>query len=342
MKRVPVSVLFIMAVWASSIGMSGVSADNAPSTCAFVAETGHNIHGIFLSFYSNHNGPENFGPPITEAFLENGLVVQYFQRARFEFRPDFPEPYRVQLGLLGLQYGITDPPVQSSVIPRPDDPNYAYFPATGLWVPYAVKRFFDAHGGWELFGYPISNIRYEGKYFTQYFQRARLEWYPLENRVVASPVGQVSLDKNYPADIKWRIKAAPDWCPIMNTGTNFGDSLMPVATRTIAVIPTSVPMGTAINVQVRVRYRQTGSSGPQYVDVAVVDQNSRPIPGLALVATVHFATGDRVFPLLATDAMGHAAFSFEIGSQPQNTTTVIDVTATSGAISAVGRDSFSR
>lgn len=341
MKRLEVSVLFVLALLASSIGMRGVSADIAPSTCAFVVETGHNIHGVFLSFYNSHNGPENFGSPVTEAFLENGLVVQYFQRARFEFRPDFPEPYRVQLGLLGLQYGITDPPVQSSVIPRPDDPNYAYFPATGLWVPYAMKRFFDAHGGWELFGYPISNIRYETKYFTQYFQRARLEWSPLENRVVSSPVGQVFLDKNYPADFKWRTKSAPDWCPSMNTGVNSGD-LMPPTTRTIAVIPTSVPMGTAINVLVRVRYRQTGSSGPQYVDVAVADQNSKPIPGLALIAVVHFANGDRVFPLLATDVTGHAAFSFEIGSQPQNTTTVIDVTATSGAISAVGRDSFSR
>ncbi len=342
MKRLPVSLVFVLALLASSVDLNRVSADNAPSTCAYVVETGHNIHGVFLSYYNIHNGPENFGPPITEAFLENGLVVQYFQRARFEFRPDFPEPYRVQLGLLGLQYGITDPPVQSSVIPRADDPNYAYFPATGLWVPYAVKKFFDAHGGWELFGYPVSNIRYETKYFTQYFQRARLEWYPLENRVVASPVGQVTLDKNYAADFKWRTKAAPDWCPNMNTGTSSGDGSMPAATRTIAVIPTSVPMGTSMNVQVRVRYRQTGQSGPQYVDVNVVDQNSRPIPGLALVATVHFASGDRVFPLLATDSAGHAAFSFEIGNQPQNSTTVIEVTATSGALSAVGRDSFSR
>ncbi len=101
-------------------------------------------------------------------------------------------------------------------------------------------------------------------------------------------------------------------------------------------------MGTNLNLQVRVRYRQTGPGGPQYVDVTAVDQNTKPIPGLALIATVHFASGDRVFPLLATDAAGHAAFSFEIGNQPQNSTTVVEVTATSGALTAVGRDSFSR
>ncbi len=324
-----------------AMNAASVSADT-PRSCVFVAETGHNIHGVFSTYYLVHNGYENFGAPITEAFMENGLVVQYFQRARFEFRPEYPEPYRVQLGLLGLLYGITDPPVQSLVIPRADNPNYAYFPATGLWVPLTLKKYFDAHGGWELLGYPISNIRYEGKYFTQYFQRARLEWYFPENRVIASAVGQMALDKNYAADFKWRQRTASDSCTTSLPATlNVAGSAVPTPARLSVALPTPVPAGAMINVDVRVQFRQA-PRGTQYVDIAVYDQGSHPLSGAALVATVRSANGDRVFPLLATDAAGRASFGFDVGDLPVNTPIWVYVAAQSGAVTSTGRDSFTR
>ncbi|MBI4789554.1 MAG: hypothetical protein HY782_21195 [Chloroflexi bacterium] len=328
------TVALVAALVGVALTVGSTFAQNPSVTCVYVPEAGHNIQGPFWTFYNAHNGAENFGPPLTEAFLEKGLVVQYFQRARFEFHPEYPEPYRVQLALLGMQYGITDPPIRSSVIPRPDDQNYAYFPATGLLVPTVLKKYFDAHGGWELFGYPVSNIRYEGKYFTQYFQRARLEWYVLESRVVASPVGQITLEKTYPSNFRWLARAVNDWC-------SDPGSAPPVPTTpgpSIAQGPVNVP----ITVQVRVRFRQTGASGPQYVDVTAFDQNSKPVPGVGLIATVRFANGDRVFPLLATDSAGKATFSFEIGNQSLISPTVVEVKAFSGASTAVGQDYFTR
>ncbi len=330
------SFLLVLATFAAPVGA------DAPSACVYVSETSHNIHGAFSAYYSAYNGYDNFGPPLTEAFMENGRVVQYFLRARFEFWPDYPQPYRVQLGRLGELYGITDPPVRSIVIPRPDDPNYAYFPATGLFVPSTLKKYFDSHGGWELMGYPISNIRYEGKYFTQYFQRARLEWYFPDNRVAASPVGQMALDKIYPPNFKWRQQAANDACLAMKPAPSSpGGGALPTATRVIYGLPTSVPAGTAIKVEVHAQFRQA-PRGAQYVAVSAYDQTQHALPGVALIATVRSANGDRVFALLPTDGTGRASLSFDVGELPVNTAIWIYVTAYSGSTTATGSDSFTR
>ncbi|HYI16574.1 MAG TPA: hypothetical protein VEX37_14350, partial [Thermomicrobiales bacterium] len=46
---------------------------------------------------------ELFGFPISEEFVDpdTGLTTQYFERARFEFHADNPEPFDVLLGRLG-------------------------------------------------------------------------------------------------------------------------------------------------------------------------------------------------------------------------------------------------
>ncbi len=63
--------------------------------------TQHIVRGSFLRFYDTRGGLDIFGYPISEAFLENGRIVQYFQRARFEHDPHLPENQQVTLGLLG-------------------------------------------------------------------------------------------------------------------------------------------------------------------------------------------------------------------------------------------------
>ncbi|MBX6341852.1 MAG: hypothetical protein IRY97_05290, partial [Thermomicrobiaceae bacterium] len=46
-----------------------------------------------------------FGYPISEEFRDpqTGLTVQYFERARFEYHPANPDPYKVLLGRLGAE-----------------------------------------------------------------------------------------------------------------------------------------------------------------------------------------------------------------------------------------------
>jgi dipeptidyl aminopeptidase/acylaminoacyl peptidase len=72
----------------------------------FFAETGHNLTGRFLTYWEAHGGLPQFGFPLTETItetLEDGTAyeVQYFERARFEYHPDNPEPYRILLGQFG-------------------------------------------------------------------------------------------------------------------------------------------------------------------------------------------------------------------------------------------------
>ena len=56
-------------------------------------ETGHTVEGEFLAFYQQVSNPLLlYGYPITERMTsKDGLVVQYFQRARFEWHPEVPE-----------------------------------------------------------------------------------------------------------------------------------------------------------------------------------------------------------------------------------------------------------
>src|SRR3972149_5503975 len=64
-------------------------------------ESGHTVRGRFLTFYDKYGGLAIFGYPITDEFIDpqSQLLVQYFQRARFEWNPSNPERFQVQLGL---------------------------------------------------------------------------------------------------------------------------------------------------------------------------------------------------------------------------------------------------
>jgi len=70
----------------------------------YFPETRHTVAYAFKDFWEQRGGLLIFGYPITEQLVEGGRIVQYFQRARFEWHPENPDPYRVQLGLLGDEY----------------------------------------------------------------------------------------------------------------------------------------------------------------------------------------------------------------------------------------------
>nr|PZN67601.1 MAG: hypothetical protein DIU58_02845 [Sphaerobacter thermophilus] len=85
------------------------------ANCTFFPQTGHRLCFGFKEYWESHGlefGDPGvsyreslalFGYPISEEFTDpdTGLTVQYFERARFEFHPDNPEPHRVLLGRLG-------------------------------------------------------------------------------------------------------------------------------------------------------------------------------------------------------------------------------------------------
>ncbi len=88
--------------------------------CRYFPATGHYLAHGFKSFWDQMGGLEVFGMPISEEIEENGLVVQYFERARFEYHPeDTSNP--IQLGLLGREYAALKG-LQFDPLPQPPEP----------------------------------------------------------------------------------------------------------------------------------------------------------------------------------------------------------------------------
>jgi uncharacterized protein YkwD len=69
---------------------------------AYVAETRHSLAEPFLTYWKQSGGVELFGFPISEAVTQDGLKVQWFERARMEYHPQLASKGQaVQLSLLG-------------------------------------------------------------------------------------------------------------------------------------------------------------------------------------------------------------------------------------------------
>ena len=66
--------------------------------------SGHSVCFAFLDFYKANGGTSQFGYPISPFEFHENLIVQYFQKARFEWRADRPEDQRVVITDLGRLY----------------------------------------------------------------------------------------------------------------------------------------------------------------------------------------------------------------------------------------------
>jgi hypothetical protein len=122
-------------------------------------------------------GLDIFGLPLTgPIILNNGMVVQYFERARFEFHPENRgTQYAILLGLLGVELGYADPPTGP---PAAADDVQWYFKETGHMIARPFRNFWEARGGLALFGLPIGVPVHKNRLLVQYFERERLELHP--------------------------------------------------------------------------------------------------------------------------------------------------------------------
>jgi hypothetical protein len=140
----------------------------------------------FAAYWQQHGGLPLFGYAITPERIERNptdgkeYVVQWFERARFEWHPEYAgTEAEVLLGLLGRQVtaGRTFP-----VIPPPAGVASVCTEATGhcVWGRF-LERWREL--GVPIVGLPISD-QFEEKstdgktYWVQYFERARFEYHP--------------------------------------------------------------------------------------------------------------------------------------------------------------------
>ena len=83
-------------------GSQQLSINNLQSCELF--PTGFRVCFAFLDFFKLNDGGAQFGNPISPFEYHENLIVQYFERARFEWRGDRPEGQRVVLTDLGRYY----------------------------------------------------------------------------------------------------------------------------------------------------------------------------------------------------------------------------------------------
>ncbi len=65
------------------------------------SETNCYVGGAFWAYWRDRGGLPIFGYPLTNERVDDGLTVQYFERAVFEWHPANPVPYKVLLRRLG-------------------------------------------------------------------------------------------------------------------------------------------------------------------------------------------------------------------------------------------------
>ena len=159
-------------------------------TIAYFPQTGHTLGNTFLRYWQSQGGLAIFGFAISEEFTEVSPVdgkpytVQYFERNRFEYHPEFAgTDFEVLLGLLGsdVTKGRKFDPV---LTPFENSDTRAYFPQTKHTLGSPFLAYWRNNGGLAVFGFPISEPLQElsptdGKvYLVQYFERNRFEYHP--------------------------------------------------------------------------------------------------------------------------------------------------------------------
>lgn len=175
-------------------------ASRPSSPALYFPETTQSVGHDFLKFWFAYGGIETFGYPIAPEQLKDGVLVQQFERARFELRAENANDgggyTQVGLGLLGTeranQLGL-------SWSRSPDPGTGKFFPQTGQAITGAFYDYWLNNGGARLFGYPISpaadmvSPADSKTYTTQWFERARMEIHPdlpAGHRIVLGTLGR--------------------------------------------------------------------------------------------------------------------------------------------------------
>ncbi len=150
----------------------------------FFRETGKTIWGPFEKYWQEHGGLVQFGVPRTLVFpTGQGYDAQWFERALFTYNPKNPDPYKVELHLLGAQ--ITDSRrAEAPFRPAARQNGARFFAETQHNLSGKLLEYWQSTGGLPVYGYPISEpftevSKSDGKqYMVQYFERNRLELHP--------------------------------------------------------------------------------------------------------------------------------------------------------------------
>jgi hypothetical protein len=193
---------------------------SAPRT-VYIPQTGQTINGVFLDYWRNGGGADAFGYPITPELTENGHTVQYYGYARFEYWPNDPDGNVVHLGKIGEELrphtvfrreavfsgsstskaadrtAVEAARVAAAWLPlgpeaakQKDTDTWQYVAATKHSVQLGFKQFWEASGGADYLGNPLTQEYVLDGVTYQVFERGELAWKQGKDPWMA-PVGEL-------------------------------------------------------------------------------------------------------------------------------------------------------
>lgn len=274
----------------------------------FFDQTGHNVQGMFWRYYQNVTDAETLlGYPITEEFTNHeGVLVQYFQRARLEVQNG--QVRLSPLGVLTYKSG-SQLKINNSLACRMYE--------TGFSVCFAFLEFFDAHSGLAILGYPISPFEYQDNRIVQYFQNGRLEWHP------AKPDGQRVVTGDLGSSYFYRIGEDPA-------------RLQPVDPLNAGIKPQVL----SLKVRAFPWKAVTYSTDQQLIFVVVQDQTLQPVQGASGQAKIKWTTGAVTTLPILTDVNGIATLSLPVTNQAYGGLVTIEVQVSHGSLAGQTTTSF--
>jgi len=305
-RVIPLVLLALVAGLAVVAGVWLIVTARQPlSTSEYFSVTRHNVRGEFLNFFRENGGLATLGYPITEEFLLNGRLVQYFQRARMELNPE-SDTNRVELGKLAVEMGLGTGAIPESQIPPASDPTRRYFPETGHTVELPFLRYFNDHGGVDFFGYPITEVTQSNGRSVQYFERARMDLYP--DRPLGQQVQLADLGESH------FIYAGLDYA--LRRGV---DAIPAIAAQ-------------VLHVEASVADPYAAAPQPQTLFVNVKDENDKDVAGVAVSFTVEYPGAPESHTMGLTGENGSISTPFQLKDVPVGHKLMIHITATLGAV----------
>ncbi|NJP07974.1 MAG: hypothetical protein HC837_21305 [Chloroflexaceae bacterium] len=239
-RRLPPTILIVAVLLLGRLTVGS----QAQNEVRYFPETGHTLRGLFLFYWEGFGGVDIFGFPLTEEYMdsENGQVIQYFERARFEMT-QVEDEYNVVQGNLGSEITADRSFEPADPVETTDDQRY--FQETQQVIRGEFKQFWETNGAEFIFGYPISGELEEEledgqTYRIQYFERARFEYHtdkPEDERIVLGALGRLLV----PPELTTPVEPPPD---AVTPTTETGD-LPPPTDTSGAPPPTSAPVGPA-------------------------------------------------------------------------------------------------
>ena len=166
-----------------------VAEGTAASPSLYVPTTGHRVRAGFFTYFERHGGAAALGYPRTDEFVEGGVTVQYFDRARLWWDDAAQAAMATPLG----QAAVPDPTLLRPAAALPASTGSLYIAATGHNIRGGFLTLFQQLGVGTV-GLPVTEALRAGNGVVQYFSNAVMQWSP-GHPVTLAPLGDLLLHR---------------------------------------------------------------------------------------------------------------------------------------------------